>query len=260
MLKKYCLFVLFGIAAVGVDARAQDAFVLPEVEEDEVDNRTAVEILRDCTRVIPTEPMILKGELIVRRKRGEEIARYAYSLLLDWGVPQPNAEFLLHEKDGLTLLERALLVRPKEGKGGAQIKLFKGPEMKEAEAPSFASRIRETDVSWLDLTLDFLWWENVRFDEKQPRGKCRTGRSCHILRVRPPEKIPGCAEMRIWVDRALHCVMEAEQLDEQGKIVRRMWVQNVKKWEDRWMIRTMEIEMPSTKHRTQLLVEDVSRP
>jgi len=269
-LKKYYFVFLFGMVAVGLKGRAQDVFLLPEPEEaTEEDNRTATQILLDCTRVIPADPLVLTGELIVRQKRGTEIARYAYSLLLDWGATLPNAEFLLYEKDRKTTLERALLVRPRKpagapsqtGKGGAQIKLFKGPEMTEVEAPAFSSRIRETDVSWLDLTLDFLWWEDVRFDEKKPRGgNCRTGRACHILLAKPPEPIPGCAQMRIWVDRALHCIMEAEQLDERGKVVRRMWVQNVKKWNDRWMIRTMEIEMTSTGHRTQLFVEDVAEP
>ena len=257
-MKKYCLFVLCCVVAAGLDVRAQDVFLLPEEEEDAgEDNRTAVQILQDCTRVIPTDPLVLKGELIVRRKRGTEIAKYAYNLLLDWGAQPPNAEFLVFEKDGKTTLERAQLVRP-AGKG-AQIKLYKGPEMAEAEAPSFSSRIRETDVSWLDLTLDFLWWPDVRFDAPS-RGKCRTGRACHILLAKPPEPIPGCAEMRIWVDRALHCIMEAEQLDAQGKVVRKMWVQNVKKMDGRWMIRTMEIEMPSSGHRTQLFVEDVAQP
>jgi hypothetical protein len=259
VLKKYFFLLLSFVVAVGSNGRAQDTFVLPEVEEEfEEDDRTAVQILFDCTRVIPTDPMVLKGELLVRRKRGEEVARYPYNLLLDWGASPPNAEFLLHTKDGKTTLERAQLVRPKSG--GAQIKLFKGPEMKEMEAPSFSSRIRETDVSWLDLTLDFLWWKDVRFEEKLPRGKCRTGYMCHILLARPPEKIPGCAEMRVWVHPKLHCIMQAEQLDEQGKVVRRMWVQNVKKMNDRWMIRTMEIEMATSGHRTQLSVDDVVEP
>jgi len=55
-------------------------------------------------------------------------------------------------------------------------------------------------------------------------------------------------------------VMQAEQLDPQGNPVRKMWVQRVKKMDDRWMIRDMEIETLNSGHRTQLFVDDVSAP
>ena len=246
------------VAAGVLPARAQDVFELPETQEEaEAENRTAAQILHDCTRVIPTEPMLLKGTLTVRKQRGTELAKYAYNLLMDWGAVPPSAECLLFEADGKTLLERAQLARPK-GRP-AQIRLYQGPQMEAAETPSFSSRVRGTDMTWLDLTLDFLWWKDVRFDDV-PRGKCRTGRTCHILLASPPEEIPGCAAMRIWVDTALCCVMQAEQLDPQGNPVRKMWVQNVKKWEDRWMIRDMEIETLNSGHRTRLFVDDVTKP
>jgi len=238
--------------------RAQDVFVLPENEEEaEEDNRTAAQILHDCTRVIPTDPLQVKGSLTVRRERGTVLAEYAYALLLDWGANPPNAEFLLYEKDGKTLLERAQLLRPR-GRP-AQIKLYRGAQMEEVAAPSFSSRVRGTDMTWLDLTLDFLWWKDVRFDEPS-RGTCRTGRKCHILLAAPPEELPGCSAMRIWVDTRLQCIMQAEQLDPQGNPVRKMWVQNVwkpPKLEDRWMIRDMEIETLNSGHRTRLFFEDV---
>jgi len=39
-----------------------------------------------------------------------------------------------------------------------------------------------------------------------------------------------------------------------------MWVQRVKKTDDRWMIRDMEIETLNSGHRTRLSVADVSSP
>ena len=257
-MKKFILFVLLCVGAGVAPVRGQDVFLIPDQEEDEEeDGRTAAQILHDCTRVIPTDPMVLKGALTVRRQRGTVLAEYAYSLLMDWGAEPPSAECLLYEKDAVTLLERALLSRPK-GRP-AQIRLFEGAGMREAQAPAFSARIRGTDMTWLDLTLDFLWWKDVRFDEV-PRGKCRTGRVCHILLAAPPEDIPGCSAVRVWVDARLSCVMQAEQLDAGGKPVRKMWVQNVKKMNDRWMIRDMEIETLNSGHRTRLFVDDAAEP
>ena len=257
-MKNFFLIVFCCVAAGALPVLAQDVFEIPEtLEEAEEENRTAAQILNDCTRVIPMEPLLLKGSLTVRRQRGKVLAEHGFNLLLDWGATPPTAECLLFEADGKTLLERALLARP-AGRS-AQIKLYRGPQMEEAETPAFSARIRGMDVTWLDLTLDFLWWKDVRFDDV-PRGKCRTGRTCHILLASPPEEIPGCSAMRIWVDVALSCIMQAEQLDPQGNAVRKMWVQNVKKMDDRWMIRDMEIETLNSGHRTRLFIDDAVKP
>jgi hypothetical protein len=100
----------------------------------------------------------------------------------------------------------------------------------------------------------------VRFDDT-PRGRSWLGRDCHILLAAPPQPIPGCSAVRIWVDVKLCCVMQVEQLDPQGNPVRRMWVQRVKKMlDDRWMIREMEIETLNSGHRTSLMVESAEKP
>jgi hypothetical protein len=39
-----------------------------------------------------------------------------------------------------------------------------------------------------------------------------------------------------------------------------MWVQRVKKIEDRWMIRDMEIETLNSGHRTRLFVDEATSP
>jgi hypothetical protein len=54
--------------------------------------------------------------------------------------------------------------------------------------------------------------------------------------------------------------MQAEQLDPQGSAVRKMWVQRVKKIDERWMIRDMEIETLNSGHRTRLFVDEVTSP
>jgi hypothetical protein len=221
------------------------------------ENLTAGQILNACTKVIPTEPLLLKGTLTVRKLRGIVLVEQPFKLLMDWGAKPPTAECLLLDPQGTSLVERAVLTRP-AGKP-AQIKLYSGPEQKPEESPSYSGRIRGTDMTWMDLTLDFLWWKDVRFDDI-PRGDSHNGRDCDILVTVPPAPIPGCSAVRVWVDRQLRCVMQAEQLDPQGNPVRKMWVQRVKKMEDRWMIRDMEIETLDSGHRTQLFVDDIAAP
>lgn len=230
----------------------------PATEQAEVaENLTAEQILSACTKIIPTEPLLLKGALTVRKLRGIVLDEYPFKLLLDWGAKTPTAECLLLDPQGTSLVERAVLTRP-AGKP-AQIKLYSGPQQTPEVSPAYSGRIRGTDMTWMDLTLDFLWWKDVRFDDT-PRGVSHNGRDCDILVTVPPGPIPGCSAVRVWVDRQLRCVMQAEQLDPQGSAVRKMWVQRVKKIDERWMIRDMEIETLNSGHRTRLFVDEATSP
>ena len=221
------------------------------------ENLTAAQTLNACSQIIPSDRLLLKGTLTVRKLRGIVLAEQPFKLLMDWGAKMPTAEVLLLDTEGTSLVQRAVLTRP-PGQP-AQIKLYEGPEQKPVDAPSYAGRIRGTDMTWMDLTLDFLWWKEVRFDDT-PRGDSHNGRDCDILVTVPPAPIPGCSAVRVWVDRQLRCVMQAEQLDPQGNPVRKMWVQRVKKMDDRWMIRDMQIETLNSGHRTQLFVDDIAAP
>ncbi len=236
----------------------------PELMASEVKHNSAVDrkpdalnLLAACARMIPLEPLALNGELIVRKQRGIELARHPFKLMTDWGASPPAAECLLFEEDEQTVAERAMLIRSPNA--DADIKVFKGLDKKSPISVSMAGRVRGSDMTWMDLTLDFLWWKDVRFDN-EPEGDCRIGRACHILLAAPPRSIPGCSALRIWVDKQLKCIMQTEQLNHQGESVRRMWVQRVKKMDDRWMIRHMEIESVGSGHRTKLLIDDVVRP
>jgi hypothetical protein len=237
---------------------AAQSLSIPKSEaEAEKENVTAAKLLNACSRMIPLEPLVLKGKMIVRKERGIVLATHPFQLMTDWGANPPSAECLLLDPAGTADVERVVLKRPSDG--AADIRLYKGLEKKDFSPVSYAGRIRGTDMTWLDLTLDFLWWKDVRFDNK-PQGECRLGRKCYILVVVPPYPVAGCSGMRIWVDKQMKCIMQAEQLNPQGDTVRRMWVQRVKKMDDRWMIRHMEIETLGSGHRTKLLVDDVATP
>ncbi len=247
------LLSLFSRFGFGAEAGAR-----PDTQQAaEAENLTAAQTLAVCTKIIPTEPLLLKGTLTVRKSRGIELAEHPFKLLMDWGATPPTAECLLLDPQGTSLVERAVLTRP-AGKP-ATIKLFSGPEQKPQDAPAYSGRIRGTDMTWMDLTLDFLWWKDVRFDDT-PRGESHNHCDCDILVAVPPGPIPGCAAVRIWIDRKSRCVVQAEQLNPQGDAVRKMWVQRVKEINGRWMISYMEIETLNSGHRTRLLVDDVTSP
>ena len=63
--------------------------------------------------------------------------------------------------------------------------------------------------------------------------------------------------MRLWVDRKTGCLMQAEQLNESLKPVRRLWGTRVKKFGERWMANVLEVETLGSGHRTKITVESI---
>ena len=122
--------------------------------------------------------------------------------------------------------------------------------------PALTDAVEGTDITWLDITLSYLWWKDAELaGEDTFRGAL-----CDIVVVRPPEPIAGCASMRLWVDRKRGFLRQAEQINEKGERVRWMWVASVGKINDRWMIRNMEVKRPGTGVMTKLHVETLETP
>ncbi len=233
------LLAVFVLGATGAE----------ETSDPEADGRRrAAAILQACTDNLPREKMVLTGTLAVRRQRGFILSENPYRLELEWGATPSRAEVTLFAADSTNAVERVVMTR--NGREAA-LALFSGPGLAPAAPPSLAGRVGGTDLTWLDLTMDFLWWPDVRMDGE---GNAK-GRACDILVATPPSPIPGCSGVRLWIDRKLGFLMQAEQLNPQGEPVRRMWVQSVKKMSERWMIRDMEVEMMGSGHRTRLYVD-----
>lgn len=243
--------ILFGFVAGAITAGI--AFGQEPDNTNAVPVLTAVETLAACTASLPRERLLLNGTLSVRRQRGIVEAEHPFRLDLNWGAIPATAICSLYAPGSTTTVERVVMQRRD---GRSQIALYSGPGLALQPAPSLASRVRGTDMTWLDLTLDFLWWPEARFDGT---GSV-LGRACDILVVTPPMPVSGCSAVRLWVDRRLHFLMQAEQLDPQGSPIRRMWVQRVRKINERWMIRDMEIETVGGSHRTRLYVDDLEAP
>lgn len=241
------------LVAGGVVGQEPETEAPPETDSAPVPVLTAAETLAACTSNLPRERLLLTGTLSVRRQRGIVEAEHPFRLDLNWGSDPATATCSLYAPGGTSAVERVVMQR--HG-GRSQMALYGGPGLTVQPTPSLAGRVRGTDMTWLDLTLDFLWWPDARFDG---RGSV-LGRACDILVVTPPVPVPGCSAVRLWVDRRLHFLMQAEQLDPQGNPIRRMWVQRVRKIGDRWMIRDMEIETVGGSHRTRLYVDDLQTP
>lgn len=211
---------------------------------------SARELLGGVWSCFPSEPVVISGDLIVRGRRGSEPG-LRLELEADWSGDPVRAVYTIRNADGITL-ERMTVTR--RGQGTPQYAYERGDPLKPESTPDLAATIGRTDISWMDLTLSFLWWPNP---EVAGTDKVR-GRECHVVSVRPPEGTGGqYGHVLLWIDRELGMFLQAEGYDPAGERVRRLWIQSLKKIDERWMIKDLEVQVYPGTDRTKLLVRSL---
>jgi len=250
-LKKQALVAFLLLpACIVLPLRAQTPAVEPPPPAPAV--RTAADMLAACVATLPREPLELAGTLTVRKQRGIVVSEHPYRLKLDWGATPQRVQCDLMDSQGKT--QQCLTIVRHDGI--PDLELRSGPALEKQPMPALSARVLDTDMSWLDLTLDFLWWKDARLEGEG----AVLNRTCDILLARPPAPIPNCSGVRIWLLRENGFLMRAEQLDANGNPLRRMSVRDVKKFKDRWFINELDVEAGKSDFRTRLLVNNVLTP
>lgn len=178
-------------------------------------NATPAELVMSCRTMVPSD-VELDGRIILRNRKGFAQAEYGYVLTRCCG-------------------ETDLVLRDSAG----------------AEVPfEREGRILGTDVTWSDITLDYLWWDDFSFDAEREAESVH-GQKCAVVVMKK-----GDRTVRVWVDRKTGALMQAEELSG-DKPVRRLWGTRIKKFGDRWMANVMEVETLGSGHRTKITVEEL---
>ena len=176
---------------------------------------SAKELVENCRTMIPRD-VELSGRIILRSRRGIPIAEYNYRL----SRRNAQTDLQLTDDDGRSVeFER-------EG------------------------RILKTDVTWSDLTLDYLWWDDFSFD-KEREGETVHGQICSVVVMKKGERT-----VRVWVDRKTGAMLQSEEF-RGDRAIRRLWGTRVKKFGERWMANVMEVETVGSGHRTKITVEEM---
>ena len=202
---------------------------------------------------LPRAPFTMSGTITMRRPRGLGESSFGYSVRIDWGAETPTAVYSILDPETDALLETVTALYTAHD-APPVLSRTTGPDKAPADAPQWNDRIQKTDVTWLDVSMAFLWWRDPALAGTQTVK----GRLCDIVDLYPPTPVPGCAKMRVWMDRDVKLMLRAEEFDPDGKSNRRLWVRAVKKFDDRWMVRDIEVETAGTRMRTRVHVDDVS--
>lgn len=104
----------------------------------------------------------------------------------------------------------------------------------------FDDRVRDTDISYEDLSLGFLYWPNAIVKGEQTMLL----QKCWIIRVEPgPRADAQYAKVDLWISKKNGALMQAEAFDASGKMSRKFKVISGQPVGDGlWVLKQMRIE------------------
>jgi len=222
----------------------------------------AAQLMREVRAALPDFPVEISGELQARDRRGTIVRVLNLDMQLDWGGIPATAEYLVRDRFG-DPLERLSLQWPVMG--GLPAASWTAGEGELQPFPDLNTSIAGLDLHWADVTLTFLWWNNGRI-----RGQERIrGRYCTIIELPAPEghapegqvreggQVPRYAKVRLWVDPETKLLMQADALDQRGRVLRRIQVKSLQKIDDLWMIQNLDMFNYQTRERITLRVRSL---
>ena len=207
----------------------------------------ATEILAQVRENLPQDALRLKGQILSGGRLGK-LERACYiEMFLELGGDPAIVRYKISDAFG-TPIEQ-MTISMSEG-CEAEFEYENGNPLRPAAAPSPNEFIRDTDVTWNDLSLLFLW----RPDGRTVCEESLRGRDCYVIAFNRQ----GDETIRVWIDRQMLMLIQMEELDNDGKLRRQMIVKNIKKISDRWMIKNMEVRSYPSLHHTLIRIDAIS--
>lgn len=220
----------FGATAADDAQLKSPASALPALLPE---NPSAAKVLEVCRTMLPKTALLFTGTMTVRDARGRTKEEYDFQLDLDRGKNPAAVKVQVFEAGTRDVVAEYTNEKPQTG------------------------NIAKTDVAWSDLTLEYLWWNDVAFATGRDDESVH-GQKCHVIRVKPPKPIKGVGYVDLWADRRSGCMMQAEQHDESGKLARRLWGKRIKKFGERWMANVLEVETTGSGSRTKITIDSIT--
>jgi len=112
-----------------------------------------------------------------------------------------------------------------------------------------------TDLTAFDLQMPFLYWGDFVFEGLAPVR----GRPAHVFLLYPPDAIsaqkPELAGVRVFLDTQFGALVQAQQIGAEERVLKSITVLDLKKVDDQWMVKTIDVRDEATRNKTQFVVK-----
>ena len=225
-----------------------------DIQADKLDpNRLppADVVMKQVLAALPGVPLRIQAQMQTKSRLGASKTVLNTEMYLDWHAVPPSARYTLRDAFGASLESINVLWNEN---GEIEYLYYKGDPLAGSPLPNLYGQIQNTDISWIDLSMSFLWWpygKTVGVEEIK-------GRECYIIDTPSPLADTNTyAGVRVWIDPQSSVLLQAVAYDLQNQEIKKLEVKSFKKINDVWMIRDVEVQSLPGKSRTMLRIRQV---
>jgi hypothetical protein len=124
------------------------------------------------------------------------------------------------------------------GDNDSRLEEITGDRLEKIVPAQFDHKVRNTAVTYEDLSLRFLYWPNAKVIGDDTIQMV----DCWRLELRAPPHQSQYSTVRLWVQKDGAAIMKVEGYDANGKLMKRFLVVSGQKIEGRWFLKQMRIE------------------
>jgi hypothetical protein len=211
----------------------------------------AEELLEAVRSAMPRQDMQIQARIKAHEHNGRPSRTIYAEVLLHTGAGLYSAIYTIADAFG-TPLEQLMISR--EPDRAPHYRYRKGDPLEDTTLPDLYGHICQTDLTWIDLSLSFLWWPD---GETIATEKVR-GRSCYVMELPAPDD--GSSELaavRLWVDSEIPMLLKAEAFNPMGERVRKLTVESFKKVNGVWFIKDINVYSYPAGAKTTMRVNDL---
>lgn len=115
-------------------------------------------------------------------------------------------------------------------------------------------RLAGTDLTAFDLQMPFVYWDDFVFE-----GVARVrGRPAHVFLMYPPAEVssarPDLTGVRVYLDTQFNALVQSEQYGAQGALLKSVTILDLKKVDDQWIPKTIDVRDEETRNKTRFAV------
>ena len=241
------LFLLGGATRSGAAVDEEGAAVAEPAYPE------AGELLAGVLKGLPNVPVAITAQLQSKNRNGDLEKALTAEMQLDWRGRPPTARYTIRDAFGGNVSGLNITWR---SDGTRDLRYFTGPALVAGTLPALDTAIEGTDITWMDLSLSFLWWTGGRTVGSE---KIK-GRSCYVVDLPAPSGSGSCTGARLWIDPEIHLLLQAAMYDRQGQLLRLLEVKSFKKVRDLWIIQNIDVQSFPVHHKTSLRVRQAEAP
>lgn len=251
--RAFFMSVALAIVPIAMGANARSTSRPPLLQTGKADPAEAKAALEQMRQLGIAGDYFLEFELRVLPRRGEErVIRGGW-----WGTrnstgPISRVHLRVPDEKG-RVVERRLLIQNGEqaavwrAEADGRVAMLGGSTLFEPVVPG-------ADLTVFDLQMPFIYWNDFTSE-----GLARfRGRPAHVLVMRPPNefaaKNPQLKAVRVHLDTQFNALVQTELLDASGEVTKTLSVVDLKKFDDQWIVKTIDVRDETTRNKTRFTV------